>query len=117
MELSLKPDFDEAKRRWRAYWENEIIDRPAVWITAPKDGVEPIPAPPYLDGWDGDYEAAVDRYWADARRPSHIGKVFGPDAVPRRCSSFDRACAAPPERRRREYHHGQAHRTAARVDA
>jgi len=83
VELSFKPDFEEAKVRWRAYWNYEIIDRPAVWITAPKDGVEPAPAPPYLDGWDGDYEAAVERYRAHARTI-----WFGGEAMPAMACDF-----------------------------
>jgi hypothetical protein len=88
VELSLKPDFEETRNRWRAFWAHEIIDRPAVWITAPKDGVEPVPAPSYLDGWDGDYEAAAERYWAHAQTVWYGGESlpampcdFGPDQM------------------------------------
>jgi len=35
MDLAYKPDFDEAKKYWRAYWAGEIIDRPCVCIKAP----------------------------------------------------------------------------------
>ena len=37
MDLLYKPDFDRVKKYWKAYWEKEIIDRPCVYITAPKD--------------------------------------------------------------------------------
>jgi len=36
MELSLKPNLDEALERWRAFWHQEIIGRPCVAVTAPK---------------------------------------------------------------------------------
>jgi hypothetical protein len=37
----MKPDLDEAARRWDAFYNGQIIDRPLVWITAPKPGREP----------------------------------------------------------------------------
>ncbi len=35
--MLFKPDFDRAKLYWRAFWEKEMIDRPVVSITAPKN--------------------------------------------------------------------------------
>ena len=43
MELSYKPDFDRTLARFEAFWNREIIDRPPVSISLPK---EPSPAPP-----------------------------------------------------------------------
>lgn len=39
--MQYKPDFDRTKQYWRAFWEKDIIDRPAVCVTAPKKGAEP----------------------------------------------------------------------------
>ena len=32
-----KQDFDITKKYWRAFWEKELIDRPPICVTAPKD--------------------------------------------------------------------------------
>ena len=45
MELALKPDLDEALEHWRAFWNKEIIRRPCIAITAPREGVERVPGP------------------------------------------------------------------------
>jgi len=42
-----KPDWREAKERLKAWWDREILDRPAIMVTAPRSGVE---RPPW-DGW------------------------------------------------------------------
>lgn len=34
----LKPDYEQACRRWEAFWQGEIIDRPVISIIAPRDG-------------------------------------------------------------------------------
>lgn len=39
--MKYKQDFERTKQYWRAFWEKEVIDRPAVCVTAPKKGVEP----------------------------------------------------------------------------
>lgn len=38
--LLFKPNLDDAAHRWNAYYEGEIIDRPIVCVTSPKDGYE-----------------------------------------------------------------------------
>lgn len=59
MELKYKPDWEDAKRRWTAWWNGEVLDRVAICVTAPKFGVtrKGIPAPKNLiDQWtDIDY--------------------------------------------------------------
>jgi hypothetical protein len=40
--LAFKPDLEEAAKRWDAYLEGEIIDRPIVCVTAPKEGYPPV---------------------------------------------------------------------------
>ena len=41
--MRYKPDFDRARQYWRAFWAQEVIDRPCVYVTAPKKDVEPSP--------------------------------------------------------------------------
>ena len=83
MDLAYKPDFEEARQRWDAFWEGEIIGRPCAAIRAPKEGVPPVDPPPYLDGWDGDFDGALARYeeWAAAT-------YFGGEAIPYMAPSF-----------------------------
>ncbi len=56
MKLSFKPDLDDALMRWEAFWNKDIIRRPCAAITAPRDGVKEVPAPPhqYLPDVDAD---------------------------------------------------------------
>ena len=49
MELEFKPDFEEVRQRWSKFWKGEST-RPLVHIVLPKEGVEPVPHPPYLTG-------------------------------------------------------------------
>lgn len=42
-DLLYKPDADAAVGRMAAWWEKEIIDRPAVLLTAPKPNPRPLP--------------------------------------------------------------------------
>ena len=50
-------DWDRIKERHLAWWQGEIVDRMAVMITAPRDGVPPFEIPPDVD---------PDRFWTDA---------------------------------------------------
>lgn len=81
MSLEYKPDFAEARERMIAFWTGKPVDRPPVWITAPRR--DPIPGPPapppatdVLQQWtDADYllaagDANVRATW------------FGGEAVP-----------------------------------
>lgn len=77
MELLYKPDFEEARAHWEAFWNQEIIDRPCLAVRANREGHEMPPAPPYMDGWDGDFAEAVARWEA---RASHI--YYAGDAMP-----------------------------------
>jgi hypothetical protein len=77
MDIKYKPDFERAKTYWQAYWQHEIIDRPVVCVTTPKDGVTPKPAMPYLSGFEGNYLSAfqICEEWAATHH-------FGGEAIP-----------------------------------
>lgn len=77
MELLYKPDFEEARNHWEAFWNHEIIDRPCLSVVAPKEGHKIPPGPPYMDGWNGDFAEAVARWEA---RASHL--YYAGDAIP-----------------------------------
>jgi hypothetical protein len=38
MHLHYKPDFEQTKVRWKAYWEGEVLGRPPVWAEVRKPG-------------------------------------------------------------------------------
>lgn len=88
MQLLHKPDFEETRQYWRAFWENEIIDRPCCRVTAPKDGVVIPQAPPGLQvNIDpAEYRALAEQfdeyasaiYWAGEAVPAFMPN-FGPD--------------------------------------
>ncbi|MBM4037739.1 MAG: hypothetical protein FJ290_04425 [Planctomycetes bacterium] len=78
MELSLKANLSEALARWQAFWHKEIIRRPAAVVTAPKEGVKPVPGPRYPTRPDDDLDAVLDQVEA------HLATVyFAGEAMPR----------------------------------
>ena len=81
--LEFKPDFDDAKRRWLAFWQQEIIDRPCCNMRAPKEGAEPVQGPPYLAGAREDFGPIVERVVASA-----AATWWGGDAIPSYTPSF-----------------------------
>lgn len=71
MELAYKPDFEEARKHWDAYWEKEIIDRPCIQVVTPKDGCKEAPMPRRrTNSWEPDFHNHVDRI--DAYCQSHV---------------------------------------------
>lgn len=61
-----KPNFEESKMYWRAFWEREVIDRPLICVTAPKDGVRvphsgKTPAICYRHCMDGTFDELLNR--------------------------------------------------------
>jgi hypothetical protein len=88
MELIYKPNFQEARKYWKAYWNNEIIDRPLLAITSPKsEGAKDIKYKrPTVTGFDGNYkkdlmafeEYASNTYFAGESMPN-FRPGFGPD--------------------------------------
>jgi len=47
MSLVYKPDWEDTKRRYLAWWAGEAMDRCAIWVTAPRDDVSAA-APPAM---------------------------------------------------------------------
>jgi hypothetical protein len=47
MAFELKPDYEQVKKRYEAFWENEIIDRPPVRMTFPVENPKPSPTKTY----------------------------------------------------------------------
>src|SRR5450759_5427442 len=45
MELLYKPDWEETKQRYLAWWAHEALDRCAIQVTATRDGAEKMAWP------------------------------------------------------------------------
>ena len=80
-----KPDFNRVKEYFRAYWEREMIDRPLLAITAPKNG-KSVPLPYLAGARDGDYLSALQKFRTYAENTYFAGEAlpafdcsFGPD--------------------------------------
>ena len=67
MELKYKSDCDSALSRWKAFWDGHMVDRPPTTIIVRREGAAEIPRPRYLEGFDGDFQGAIDRFeeWAE----------------------------------------------------
>lgn len=87
--LELKPDFTEARERWLAFWEHEILDRPVCAVRAPLHDDRPgAPWPPYMAGAREDLRAvaeqvlaaASDVWWGGEAIPCYTPS-FGPDML------------------------------------
>ncbi len=76
MHFHYKPDFEDARRHWEAFWQGEIIDRPCCRVLAPKRE-HSHPHPWGLQHPGMDLKAHLEAYdlWAS-------GVYFGGDAVP-----------------------------------
>ena len=81
--LEFKPDFEDAKRHWAAFWQREIIDRPLIHITAPKDPDKKTPPAVYMEGHDGNFETPIANMLERA-----ANTYFGGDAMPSYTPSF-----------------------------
>jgi len=88
MEMSLKPDLDDALEHWRAFWNKEIIKRPAAVVTAPRHGAKPPPGPRYPVRPDDDFDAVLDQVEASLATVYFAGEAmpryepsFGPDQL------------------------------------
>jgi len=75
MELEFKPDFSEAQKQWKAFW-NGKNRRPLVCVTLPKEGMEPVEKPPYTSGADGNFEPVIDQLLAWAASHIFIGEAI-----------------------------------------
>jgi hypothetical protein len=81
--LALKPDLADAAKRWDAYLAGEMVDRPLVMVTAPREGCERVPAITYHDRAFGDLNELVDRALRAAE-----GTFYGGEAIPAFWPSF-----------------------------
>lgn len=84
MELEFKPDFDDVRYKWDAFWRGDMSTLAGAVL--PKEGVEPVSHPPYLVGCDGNFTPIIDQLLAYAESHDFIGSAipffvleWGPD--------------------------------------
>lgn len=72
-----KPDYEEARLHWEAFWNGEMLNRPCTRVLAPKDGSAVPASPPGLVHPDDDLASVLESWdkWAQA-------VYWGGDAVP-----------------------------------
>lgn len=75
MQLEFKPDFEQARERWSAYWAGES-DRPVVASVVPKAGATPVDAPGYLAGFTGEPDPLIDQVLAWAQTHEFLGEAI-----------------------------------------
>lgn len=86
--LTYKPDLADAAKRWEAFYAGEIIDRPILCVTAPRDGRKVPASPSYRARVHDDIDQVIDRamavaeatYWAGDAIPAFMPS-FGPDEI------------------------------------
>lgn len=79
MQFRLKPDYAEAKERYDAFWEHEIIDRAPVCIYLPEDNPIPVPEKKY----ESDRERWLDiDFRVEQMRLQMENTIYYADALP-----------------------------------
>ncbi len=86
--LEFKPDIEEAARRWDAFYAGEIIDRPVICVTAPREGIKGAPGSDYYERVHGNMADIIERAIISANATFYGGESipsfnpsFGPDEV------------------------------------
>ena len=77
--LRLKPDFLESQRRYEAFWEQTVIDRPPVSIVLPSPQASAEPRKSYSSQWDRwtDVEFRAEQMAVNLANKRYLG-----DALP-----------------------------------
>ncbi len=81
--LEFKPDIEEAAKRWDAFYAGELIDRPVIWVTAPREGYKGAPGSNYHERAFGDMDDIIERAITSAE-----ATIYGGEAVPATWLSF-----------------------------
>jgi len=80
MPLEYKDDWEQAKRRMRAWWAHDNVGRCGLSVTAPRDGAADVPPPPAAgrpeEKWYG-----LD-YWSELTEWVNARTFFGGEAFP-----------------------------------
>ena len=86
--LEFKQDLEEAAKRWDAFYAGEIIDRPVICVTAPKEGFQRARGSDYNERVHGDMDDIIERAIISAQATFYGGESvpafwtsFGPDEI------------------------------------
>ena len=86
--LEFKPDLEEAAKRWDAFYAGELIDRPVICMTAPREGYKGAPASDYHERVFGDMDDIIERAIISTEATIYGGEAlpaawlsFGPDEI------------------------------------
>jgi hypothetical protein len=86
--LEFKPGIEEAAKRWEAFYAGEIIDRPLICVTAPKEGRKGARGSDYYERVHGDLDDIIERAIISAEATYYGGESipafwlsFGPDEI------------------------------------
>jgi hypothetical protein len=86
--LAFKPDLEDAARRWQAFYAGDLIDRPVVCVTAPREGRTFVRSSDYRERAFGDMDAIIARSLVNAEATCWGGEAvpafypsFGPDEI------------------------------------
>jgi len=76
--MEFKPDWEEAMRRFEAWWEGEILDRVCIQVTAPRAGAKPrsLPVPARLEERWTNIEYVLDVAEERMRTTFYGGEAF-----------------------------------------
>ena len=81
--MKYKPDWEQAQKRMLAWWQQEILDRPCLQVTAPREGYEQElsdaskrPPSVSLERWWTDVDYKVERLARSIRATFYGGEAF-----------------------------------------
>lgn len=81
--MEYKPDWEQTQKRFLAWWEQEIVDRPCVLVTAPKEGCEQEiaeaitrPGTVSIEQWWTDIDYIIERTEKRIRSTFYGGDAF-----------------------------------------
>lgn len=80
-----KPDFERVRKYFKCFWEKQVLDRPLLAVTAPKNK-KSVPVPYLAGAQDGNYTQAFEKFRVYAENTYFAGEAlpafdcsFGPD--------------------------------------
>ena len=92
--LALKPDIEDAARRWEAFYAGDLVDRPVVCVTAPRPGVASARVRNYHERVHGDMDEVIGQALRAAEATVYGGEAiptlslsFGPDEIAAFCGA------------------------------
>jgi len=88
--VEYKPDWEETKKRYVAWWNHEEIGRAGICVTAPKDNTPDMrePSPQFDPANDPEYFWTDLDYWSEVNAWAHRRTFYGGEAFPSFSSGY-----------------------------